>query len=160
MQETSPAVGSCWILLVTQTINHGLPFSPVNYLFEIYLFHTIYSICFQMLVTLFASAMFVLVSLTDQSQLSFKMDMATKWDRLIPPPPLIHVPVYKLANNRGWERAFPAHMWHPSRFTQNNCNTLQRMWHGDVNCRHKLLMTTPQFLKSCLKFLWRIFMTQ
>ena len=37
------------IRLVTQTINHGLPFSPVNYLFKIYLFHTINSICFQML---------------------------------------------------------------------------------------------------------------
>ena len=37
------------IRLITQTINHGLPFSPVNYLFEIYLFHTINSICFQML---------------------------------------------------------------------------------------------------------------
>ena len=37
------------ILLVTQTINHGLPFSPVNYLFKMYLFHTINSICFQML---------------------------------------------------------------------------------------------------------------
>ena len=36
------------IRLVTQTIDHGLPFSPVNYLFEIYLFHTINSICFQM----------------------------------------------------------------------------------------------------------------
>ena len=35
--------------LVPQTIDHGLPFSPVNYLFEIYLFHTINSICFQML---------------------------------------------------------------------------------------------------------------
>ena len=37
------------IRLATQTINHGLPFSPVNYLFKIYLFHTINSICFQML---------------------------------------------------------------------------------------------------------------
>ena len=36
-------------LLVTQTIKHGLHFSPVNYLFKIYLFHTINNICFQML---------------------------------------------------------------------------------------------------------------
>ena len=37
------------IRLVTQTIDHGLLFSPVNYLFEIDLFHTINNICFQML---------------------------------------------------------------------------------------------------------------
>ena len=43
-QETSR-----WDQLVPQTINHGIHFSPVNYLFEIYLFHTINSICFQML---------------------------------------------------------------------------------------------------------------
>ena len=33
--------------------------------------------------------------------------MATKWDRLIPPPPLLHIPIYKLANNRGWETLLP-----------------------------------------------------
>ena len=37
------------ILLVTQAINHGLPFSAVNYLFKIYLIHKLNSICFQML---------------------------------------------------------------------------------------------------------------
>ena len=32
---------------------------------------------------------------------AFKWAMTTKWDRLIPHPPLLHVPVYKFANNRG-----------------------------------------------------------
>ena len=38
--------------------------------------------------------------------------MATKWDRLIPPPPLLHVPIYKLANNRGWEYDILTNYYH------------------------------------------------
>ena len=95
------------ILLVMKTINHGLPFSPMNYLFKIYLFHTINSIYFSnaLLLWLRLSCLFWYQWTNHDS--TFKWAMATKWDCLIPPPPLIHVPVYKLANNRGWEIWLP-----------------------------------------------------
>ena len=56
------------------------------------------------------------------------------------------------------------HMWHPSRFTQNNVTvgeqTLQHMWHRSVKFVNKVCMATIEFPKSSLKFPWRMFLLQ